>query len=101
MKNEKGCGRLGRVPVSTIADRAARFIHEFKTPRAVTLCPDGHVMVESLKDVIEDDLVGVWDQRLAIVDLWRHIADEIAHAASERGIAGGRGKRHEVIRRAA
>lgn len=101
MKNEKGCGRLGRVPVSTIADRAARFIHEFKTPRAVTLCPLGYVNVEPISSIVPDDLVGVWDQRLAIVDLWRHIADEIAHAASERGIAGGRGKRHQVVRRAA
>lgn len=100
MKSEKGCGRLGWAPVSAIADRAARFIHEFKTPRAVTLCPDGHVWVESPKSVAEEDLVGVWDQSMAIVDLWRHIADEIAHDARVRGITGGRGKRHEVRRAA-
>lgn len=101
--NERKCGRLGKLVISECADRAAAFITEYVTPRAVCLAPDGNVTVESPEHVILCDLVGVY-RPLGRIDLWRMISDDLAVAVRERKIAGGTGHKHRVkhgVKRAA
>lgn len=80
---EKVVGRIGRNPVSTIADRAARVIAERPRGCAVSLAPDGVVMVESPSSAIDDEIVGVYRMDSGLMALWRRIGEDLAFAASQ------------------
>lgn len=71
------CGMLGRVPPSVIADRAARAILDFASPRAVSIDPRGRVVVEAPRDAAECDLVGVYTRSLGVLELSRRIAEDL------------------------
>lgn len=105
MNNDRPIGRLGRQSASEIADRAARIVVDASTPRALCLAPDGSVTVESVKQAIPDDIVGVYTGAPGLMGLWRLMYDDLRVAISERRIqavprlrveSGRRGKRCHV-----
>lgn len=79
------CGSVQQTSVAVIAGRCADRIIEYAKPRAVTLAPDGKVYVEAVKTACEADLVGVYAPSVGILDLIRHIRDDLLHEKQTRG----------------
>jgi hypothetical protein len=76
---ERAVGSTRTTPVYAIADRAARYALQFRSPRAVTMDPEGRVWVEAPQTAAESDLVGVYAPALGILELTRRIAADLKH----------------------
>ena len=70
--------------INSLADRTARAVLLFDSPRAVCMAPDGALSVESPDTALEDDLVGVYRPEEGILGLTRLIRDDIAEEAVRR-----------------
>lgn len=81
-------GRIGQKPTNDIAERAADYIMSLTRPQAVCLEPNGRVTVEPPRNAVEEDIVGVYDQSLGLIGLYREVRDNLAFCAEERGITG-------------
>lgn len=97
---EYRCGCLLENPVSAIADRAARRILQYATPRAVTADDHGVVWVEPVDAADDFDLVAVYSRDLGILDLSRRLAGDLLQTKQEREFAC-KPKRRVVRREAA
>lgn len=78
-------GSIHNRPASVLADIAARAALEHKSPRCVTLDPDGKVWVEAPDGAAECDVVGVYGG-LGLLDLTRRIAEDLAHELKVRDL---------------
>jgi hypothetical protein len=84
MTTERATGRLQLNPPGVIADRCARVILEYASPRAVTLDPDGRVWVEPVEAAAEIDLVGVYAPALGLLELSRRVQEDLRFVAGQR-----------------
>ena len=90
---ETPLGQVGRKPLSIIADNCARVLLDYASPRAVTMDPTGRVFVESVKNICDEDLIGVFQRDLGLLELNRRIYDNLKHEAGLRGIDPARQNR--------
>jgi hypothetical protein len=81
------CGSIHRQPLSTIADRVARYVQGHRTPFAVTLDPDGTVTVEGQEGAIESDLVGVYVSGEGLLALSRILIEDLRFEVETRNLA--------------
>ena len=76
------CGNIYKMPVPMIVERAAMRIAESPFPRAVSIEPNGMVVVESTKHASGVGLVGVYTADVPFkslkADLFRDIAEGLA-----------------------
>lgn len=77
------CGSVHRHPVGKLADTAARQIMSYKSPRAVTLDPEGKVWVDNPDHAAEVDLVGVYRPE-GLLALTRTITEDLRHEIEVR-----------------
>jgi hypothetical protein len=84
---EHAVGSLRTTPIPALADRAARVILTYASPRAVSCDPEGRVRVESPHEAAEVDLVGVYVRELGILALSRALIDDLRFEASQRKAA--------------
>jgi hypothetical protein len=83
VNHDKSFGNLRTAPPSVLADRLARAIMEYASPRAVTLDPDGHVWLERVDAAAEADLVGVYTRSLGLLELSRAITADLQASRRE------------------
>lgn len=79
---------LGSLHLSTpalLADKLAWAIMSYRSPRAVTLDPEGRVWLERVADAAESDLVGVYTRSLGVLDLTRALTEDLRLAKAELG----------------
>lgn len=86
MSYEQTLGSVHVQPCQQLAAKCAEQILGFKSPRAVTLDPEGRVFVESVRKAAEADIVGVYAPELGILELSRHIAEDLLFEKAERGL---------------
>lgn len=85
--HEHPCGSIMKLPISEVADRAARWVLTFQSPRALCLDPAGRVTVEYPGQAAECDLVGVYSPDKGLLALSRMIIDDLRFEAIERGLS--------------
>lgn len=78
------CGRVGRQPLSEIADRAAQHLTEHAGTWCVCLAPTGHVTVETERSAVAEDVVGYYNKAPGRMELWKLVHEELKHAVAER-----------------
>lgn len=83
--HEHPCGSIMKLPISAVADRAARAVLAFQSPRALCLDPAGRVTVEYPGQAAICDLVGVYAPALGLLGLSRAIIEDLRFEAIERG----------------
>lgn len=81
---EHSCGSIHRVPVGAIADKAARFVLAYATPRALALAPDGQVFVEPVHSAAEADVVGVYTASAGLLALSRQLIEDLRFEIAAR-----------------
>lgn len=84
MRMEHSCGRVGVQTVDEIAHKAASLLLDFERPWALTMDPEGLVMLERPKHVNPDDLLGVFDGEAGLFGTSRLLRDEINEAIRVR-----------------
>lgn len=72
------CQHLAAVVADTVL--------EFRSPRAVTLDPEGRVYVEPVDHAAEVDIVGVYTPSLGVLELTRRISEDLAFEKTARGL---------------
>lgn len=88
MSGNEYIGKIGRMPIDTIADRAAEQLTRPRAvARAVCLDPDGRVTIEAYGNAVPDDVVGVYDRTPGRMGLWRQIRDDLRHELGLRAAA--------------
>lgn len=83
--NDIQCGSIARLPVAKVADKAARTVMEFHSPRAICIDPAGRVSVEFPDTCCAFDLVGVYTPSLGLLELTRRIGEDLEFEGAERG----------------
>ena len=76
-------GSVHRHTIGSLADRAARVVMGYRSPRAVALDPEGKVWVDSPDHVAEVDLVGVYRPD-GLLALTRAITEDLRHEVADR-----------------
>lgn len=85
MSGNEYIGKIGRMSIDTIADRAAEQIMRPRaTDKTVCLDPDGRVTVERHCDAVPDDVVGVYNKTPGRLALWRQIGIDLRHEVGLR-----------------
>lgn len=84
MSNCDSVGRIGRVPLEILAQRASNVIRGYAGPRAVCVAPDGEVTIELFDHAIPDEVIGNFDKTAGWPALDRLIRDELAAVAVAR-----------------
>ncbi|MGY3265825.1 hypothetical protein [Lysobacter sp. HA35] len=84
MRTEHTCGRVGVHTLDEIAHKAATLLLEFKRPWALTMDPEGLVMLERPQHAHPDDLLGVFNGTAGLLGTSRLVLDEVRHAVKQR-----------------
>lgn len=87
---EHSCGSVHRQPVPAIADRAARHVLAYASPRAVTITPEGGVFVEPPASAAESDLVGVYTAGDGLLALSRQLIEDLRYEVQTRSLRPAR-----------
>lgn len=90
MASHEYMGRVGVSPLSAIADKCAFRIRHAKTALAVAVDPAGYVTVEPFEHAVPDEVVGVYDKQLGLLDLYRQVRDDLAYEIGTRRAVGRR-----------
>ena len=83
--HEHPCGSIMKLPISAVADRAARAVLAFQSPRALCLDPAGRVTVEYPGQAAICDLVGVYAPSAGLLALSRMLIEDLNFEAIDRG----------------
>lgn len=86
MRMEHSCGRVGVQTIDEIAWRAAKLLIELERPWALTMDPEGKVMLERPNHAHPDDLLGVFDAADGLLAASRRVRDEVVEAVATRGV---------------
>lgn len=89
------CGSIVRLPISEVADRAARALLQFTNPRAVCIDPVGRVSIEYPKHAAEYDLIGVYAPEKGLLELSRLLIEDLTFEAKARGFRKDRRRKVE------
>ena len=84
MRMEHSCGRVGVQTLDEIAWRAAKHLTGLAKPWALTMDPEGLVLLERPKHVHPDDLLGVFDGADGLLGTSRRVLDELREAIRQR-----------------
>lgn len=93
---DRYCGRVGYHGLEEISERAAKIVAKSRTRLAVSLSKDGAVTVEPADAVMFSELVGVFDKKPGLFNLWKAIEESLRHCVDERKIVGGYKQKHIV-----
>lgn len=94
-------GTLARLDYKTLAERAADVVMAAKGPRAVCLDPEGLVTVENPDHAVPDEILGTYDKRPGLLEVYRSIRDNLAAEIEARGGVAAILARRKEQRRAA
>lgn len=84
MRMEHSCGRVGVQTLDEIAWRAANHLIELGRPWALTMDPEGLVLLERPNHAHPDDLLGVFDAGEGLLATSRRVMDEVREAIKAR-----------------
>lgn len=79
------CGSLRWRSSKDCAERAVIAMKTFKSDRALCVDPQGRVTVENPKSVCEYDLIGVYDVKRPLMELYRELKEDLEAEAVSRG----------------
>ena len=79
------CGSLKRRTAKDCAERAAFAMKQFQSDRALCVDPQGRVTVENPKTACEYDLIGVFDTRRPVLELYKAVREELDAEVQKRG----------------
>lgn len=84
MRMEHTCGRVGTHTLDEIAHKAATLLLTLAKPWALTMDPEGLVLLERPKHAHPDDLLGVFDASGGLFATSRLVRDELREVVKQR-----------------
>jgi hypothetical protein len=85
MSNNNHIGKVGVLPIDTLADKCAERIMASRNTWAVCIAPDGVVTLERYDEAVPDEIVGNYDRAAGRLNLWRMIRDDMRATVEELG----------------